>query len=51
MIDLHVPTMQVAYRLLKYALRELNDGEIEEAKGTLMEAIRMMENVENMEEE
>ena len=50
MIDLCVPTMQVAYRLLKYALRELNDGEIEEAKGTLTEAIRMMENVENMEQ-
>ena len=50
MIDLHVPTMQVAYRLLKYALGELNDGEIEEAKGTLTEAIRMMENVENMEQ-
>ena len=50
MIDLHTPTMQVAYRLLKYALSELNDGEIDEAKGTLMEAIRMMENVENMEQ-
>ena len=50
MIDLHVPSIQVAYRLLKYALRELNDGEIDEAKGTLMEAIRMMENVENMEQ-
>ena len=51
MIDLHVPTMQVAYRLLKFALREINDGEIEEAKGALIEALRMMENVENMEEE
>jgi len=36
--------------VLKYALGELNDGEIEEAKGTLMEALRMMENVENMEQ-
>lgn len=50
MIDTHTPTLQVAYSLLKYALRELNDGEIEEATGTLMEAIRMMENVENMEQ-
>ena len=50
MIDMHVPTIQVAYSLLKYALIELNDGEIEEAKGTLMEAIRMMQNVENMEQ-
>ena len=50
MIDLHVPSIQVAYRLLKCALSELNDGEIEEAKDTLTEAIRMMENVENMEQ-
>tara|TARA_R110000823_G_scaffold275412_1_gene394172 strand:+ start:67 stop:213 length:147 start_codon:yes stop_codon:yes gene_type:complete len=48
MIDTHVPTISVAYRLLKHALIELNDNDIEEATGTLMQAIRMLENIEDL---
>ncbi|CAB5223111.1 hypothetical protein UFOVP371_58 [uncultured Caudovirales phage] len=48
MIDTRVPTISVVYRLLQYALIELNDNDIEEATGTLMQAIRMLENIENL---
>jgi hypothetical protein len=49
MIDLHgPPTISTAYNLLKYALIELNDNDIEEATGTLMQAIRMLENIEDL---
>ena len=49
MIDLHgPPTISTAYNLLKYALIELNDNDIEEAKGSLMQAIRMLENIEDL---
>jgi len=48
MIDTHVPTISVVYKLLQYALIEIKDNDIEEATGTLMQAIRMLENIEDL---